>query len=131
LFLPEEGAQETVERLHGTYKLGIVSNGVGEAQHKRLLAGGLRQRFDALIVSDEADVAKPHPDIFASALRQLNVARQDVLFIGDSLRDDYEGARAAGIDFCLYNRRGLPLPPDVQPMYEVRHLKQLAKLLPV
>src|SRR6185312_1794594 len=45
---------------------------------------------------------KPHADIYARALRLLGVSdKRRVLAIGDSLRTDVAGARAAGIDVAF------------------------------
>lgn len=130
LYIPEEGAKETLARLHGRYRMGIVSNGVGEAQRLRLAAGRLDHYFDAIAVSDEAGIGKPDPRIFQAILDSMGLAKEDVLFVGDSLRDDYEGARRAGIDFCFYNRKRIPLEPHVQPAFTIESLAELENVLP-
>ncbi|WP_268794547.1 HAD family hydrolase [Paenibacillus sp. DMB20] len=48
---------------------------------------------------------EPDRQIFELMLKELKVRPEEALYIGDSLRDDYEGARGAGIDFCLYRGR--------------------------
>jgi HAD superfamily hydrolase (TIGR01549 family) len=129
LFVPEEGAEGTIAALYGTYKLAIVSNGIGEAQRSRLAAGQIGRFFEALAVSDEAGVAKPDPRIFHAALERLGLGPDEVLFVGDSLQDDYAGAVRAGIDFCYYNRRRAPLEPDIRPAYIIERLRDLPALL--
>jgi 2-haloacid dehalogenase len=129
LYVPEEGAEETIAALHGNYKLAIVSNGIGEAQRSRLAAGHIGRFFDALVVSDEAGIAKPDPRIFHAALERLELGPEEVLFVGDSLKDDYAGAVRAGIDFCYYNRRRAPLEPGIRPAYTIERLSDLPDLL--
>ena len=41
------------------------------------------------------------PADFELALQELAVGPGEVLYIGDSLTDDYEGATRAGIDFVI------------------------------
>lgn len=129
LYIPEEGAEDALVRLHGRYRMGIVSNGVGEAQRLRLQAGRLERYFDALAVSDDLGIGKPDPRIFQAALDQMGLAREEVLFVGDSLRDDYEGALRAGIDFIFYNRKRTPLEPHIRPKYAIERLDELERVL--
>ncbi|HEY9641276.1 MAG TPA: HAD-IA family hydrolase [Coleofasciculaceae cyanobacterium] len=42
-------------------------------------------------------VAKPHPQVFQAALEKHGCLPQQAWHIGDSLKEDYEGAIAAGI----------------------------------
>ena len=122
------GAIETLERLQGRFKLGLVTNGETDSQRGRLHATGLERFFDAVLISDEAGCAKPDPRIFALALAELGVAAEGALYVGDSLEHDYAGAQAAGIAFCYYQ----PDPeadPEVQPALRLRSLLELAEWL--
>ncbi|MBB6729942.1 HAD family hydrolase [Cohnella zeiphila] len=125
----EEGADVLLSALAGKYPLGIVSNGIGEAQRRRLKAGRIEDRFRSVVVSDEVGLRKPDAAIFERALAELEVKREEVLFVGDSLAFDYEGAIRAGIDFCWYNRRGEERPQGVRPTYAVAKLAAVAALL--
>ena len=51
-------------------------------------------------------VAKPDPAIFERALARAGVAPHEALHVGDSLREDYHGARAAGLSALLLERHG-------------------------
>jgi 2-haloacid dehalogenase len=123
----EEHAQNLLERLHGTHRLAIISNGVGEAQRRRLAAGQVEHYFESLVFSDEVKCWKPDSRIFEEALKQLRISSEEALFVGDSIQDDYTGARNAGIDFCYYNRDGVVLDSSVRPKYAVRSLKELSE----
>ncbi|UNK20572.1 YjjG family noncanonical pyrimidine nucleotidase [Paenibacillus sp. N3/727] len=125
----EPNADAILESLHGQYKLGVISNGIGDAQRQRLKVGELYQYFDALIISDEVNCWKPDHRIFEHALEALDVRENEVLYIGDSLTDDYMGATNAGIDFCFYNGRGLTLQGDQNPKYMINDLMEIMKLL--
>jgi len=122
------GALETLERLQGRFKLGLVTNGETDSQRGRLRATGLDGFFDAILISDEAGCAKPDPRLFTLALDELGVDAQDALYVGDSIEHDYPGAQAAGIDFCYYQ----PDPeahPELQPALRVRSLLEVADWL--
>jgi putative hydrolase of the HAD superfamily len=64
----------------------------------RLTAAGLADRFQTIVTSAEAGVAKPSPAIFELALRRLGVTPRRTLHIGDGAADE-EGARATGMQF--------------------------------
>jgi putative hydrolase of the HAD superfamily len=66
----------------------------------------LASHFDALVVSAEVGHSKPSGRIFEEALRLVSLPADAVLHVGDSLRDDYDGARAAGLPALLLDRRG-------------------------
>ena len=57
----------------------------------------LREYFDRVHLSTHLGAAKPDPRIFHTALKAHGVEASAAAHIGDSLRDDIEGARAAGI----------------------------------
>lgn len=125
----EPGADRMLNGLHGKYALGIISNGIGEAQRKRLQAGNLGHYFSTLVVSDEVGFWKPDKQIFEHAFNELSVSRDEVLFIGDSLQDDYLGATNIGIDFCYYNPKLQKLDERYKPNYMVKELSEIPLLL--
>lgn len=66
---------------------------------------GLAPSFHHVEHSSHAGVAKPDPAIFHAALRAIGVAPGAALHVGDSARNDVEGARAAGLRAALLDRR--------------------------
>ncbi len=85
--------------------LAVVSNW-DERLPRVLDALGLAGRFQAVVVSAEIGVEKPHQGIFEAALQRLGVAPEQAVHIGDSAREDVEGARAAGLRALLLGRAG-------------------------
>ncbi|HEX9463389.1 MAG TPA: TIGR01459 family HAD-type hydrolase [Alphaproteobacteria bacterium] len=64
-------------------------------------AGAIAARY-AELGGDVRNHGKPYPEIYERALRLLGVAdKRRVLAVGDSLRTDVAGARAAGIDVAF------------------------------
>ena len=67
---PAAGAVSLLDSLKGKVKLGIITNGFTALQQIRLERTGLRDHFDALVISEEVGVPKPDPRIFDYALAQ-------------------------------------------------------------
>jgi putative hydrolase of the HAD superfamily len=84
-------------------RLAIVSNW-DISLHDVLERTGLAPLVHTVVTSAEAGVAKPDPEIFATALRRLGCAPVRAVHVGDSLADDVEGARAAGVAPVLLQR---------------------------
>jgi len=85
------------------YRLGIISN-----WDHRLFSIveqlGLSGYFEAVTASSAIGVAKPGARIFEAALKTLGAQPQSSLHVGDSLTDDYHGARRAGLGAVLLDR---------------------------
>lgn len=75
---------------------------------------GLGRRFDAVVYSAAVGIEKPDPRIFLHALERLGVAPEDAVHVGDSAREDVEGALAAGMEALHLVRPGAPslIHPD-------------------
>ncbi len=89
------------------WKLAIVSNW---DERLRPLLGklGLVECFDAIVISQEASFTKPAPEIFQRAAAALDLPAETILHIGDSRREDLDGARAAGMRSLLLDRKAGP-----------------------
>jgi putative hydrolase of the HAD superfamily len=93
-------------------RLAVVSNWDSRL-HALLEVLGLASYFDAIVVSCETGFEKPSPVIFAKALEALGADPRSTLHVGDVPELDLEGARAAGIDAVLVDRRGrYPARPE-------------------
>ena len=96
---------EALHRLHETRRLGVVSNIWSSSdlylgEFKRV---GIRNLFDVIIFSSDHSCIKPSPHIFAKAIEVLDVDRSKIVFVGDSLKHDIAGARAAGLSSVWIN----------------------------
>jgi HAD superfamily hydrolase (TIGR01509 family) len=60
-------------------------------------AFGLAPLLDAFVTSDEVGVRKPAPEIFVAACERLGVEPEAVMFVGDSLAGDVQGAANVGM----------------------------------
>jgi len=93
-------------------ELGIVSN--FDSRLFNVIKGlEIAELFDTVTISSLAHAAKPSPKIFELALEQHAVDPGEAMHVGDSLRDDVEGATNAGLTAVLIARQGKPTPSDV------------------
>ena len=90
-------------------RIGLISN-----SHRCLESFqshfALRGLIHATLSSPDHGFMKPHPSIFAEALERLGVQPSDALMVGDSIRDDVEGALGAGMRAVLVHRSCEPHP---------------------
>ncbi len=125
-----EGARHLVENLSVRYRLALVTNGIATIQRPRLKQSGLAAFFQAVVMSEEAGHAKPHPAFFR---RALSITGQppprDVLMVGDNWQADIEGAHHMGMHTCWFNPERLPRPGGMRPTLEIQALGELLQLL--
>jgi HAD superfamily hydrolase (TIGR01549 family) len=121
----EEGAEQILSIFKDKYPLGIITNGISESQRKRLRAGNIDELFKSIVISDEVGIRKPQKEIFEIALSDFKLNNKEVLFVGDSLQDDYHGAVNSGIDFCFYNRQNIEVTNEIKPKYMISNLLDL------
>ena len=82
-------------------KLGLVSN-TGRDLDEFVRHHGLD--VDAAVSSGVHGKTKPHPTIFKAALERLAAEPAEAVMVGDSIEDDVEGAKAAGMRGLLLDR---------------------------
>jgi HAD superfamily hydrolase (TIGR01549 family) len=114
-------------------RIGLISN-----THRCLASFQSHFELDGLVSaavsSSEHGFMKPHPSIFAAALRLLDLPARDAVMVGDSPKQDIDGARRVGMRGVLVRRSHAPawtgaadLPPDAVPV--IRSLRELPPLL--
>ena len=131
-FAPPERSH-AVRRLAPHFRLGLLSN-FDDAQCGRevLLDTGVADLFEAVIISAEAGLRKPNPQIYQRILTMLQVEPHAVLFVGDTPREDVLGPRRAAMRVAWVNKRGAPLPDGIpEPDLMVADIAELPALLGV
>jgi len=119
-------ARETLNVLHTTYRLAIITNGMTRVQRTRLARSPLAAYISELIISEEVGAAKPAPEIFEYAFARMGHPRKEqVLIIGDSLTSDMQGGARFGIDTCWYNPTRQPCPAQPRLTHQVHALREL------
>ena len=82
------------------YKIGIISNAIGDVLYEILLENDV-SLFDDIVISHRVGVAKPESAIYYFALKNLGVRADEAVFI-DDIEDFCEAARAVGIQAICY-----------------------------
>jgi putative hydrolase of the HAD superfamily len=77
-------------------ELGVLSN-FDSRLHSVLQALDLAQFFTSVTISTEVGAAKPDPQIFVVALNKHQCSAESAWHVGDSLQEDYHGAKATGL----------------------------------
>lgn len=113
-------------------RIGLISNSHRclESFQSHFELGDL---IDATISSPDHGFMKPHPSIFSEALQRLGVQPSEALMVGDSVRDDVEGALGAGMRAALVHRSGSPHPRAAELATRgvpiIRSLRELVDLI--
>jgi len=86
------GVEETLERLHGRYRMFMYTKGNPEEQTGKIMKSPVRRYFDGYRVVDEKT-----PEILGGTLREWGVEPSDTWMIGDSPRSDIMPAVELGL----------------------------------
>jgi len=78
-----------------SYLLGIITNGRGQFQTRAVEGLGIREYFDAILISGVENIRKPQVEIFERAMNQLGVLASESVFVGDHPEADIAGAKGA------------------------------------
>jgi epoxide hydrolase-like predicted phosphatase len=95
-----EGVLALIHRLHGHYKLAILSNAPPNLA-KWLADWDVLHLFDVVFCSGDEGVAKPDPVAFETTLERLGVAPEEAIFIDDTL-GHVRAARKLGLHGILF-----------------------------
>jgi putative hydrolase of the HAD superfamily len=83
--------------------LGIISN-FDSRIYQVLAELGLEYFFRSITISSQTGAAKPDAEIFQIALQKHDCSPAQAWHIGDSKKEDYQGAKALGIEAFLIKR---------------------------
>jgi len=97
---PEPGMREALATLSGAYPLAIATNR-GDSMLGILEHFGLSSYFSAVVTSRDVKHPKPAPDMLYEAAKRLQLAPNELLFVGDSELDQ-AAAKSAGMPFAVY-----------------------------
>jgi putative hydrolase of the HAD superfamily len=89
--------------------VGIVTNAVKKDYDQILQKLAAEHYFDVVVGIDPCNKAKPNKEIFLYALKKLQLKPSEVLFVGDSVERDYEGAERTGLKPLIIDRKGRDL----------------------
>lgn len=112
------------------YTLGLVTNGKKDIQYGKIDLLKLRGYFKAIVISGEAGISKPDPEIYRFALERLESTAEETLFIGDHPVNDIWGAAKAGME-TIWLKRNHPWDEklDAHPWKTIHELDELKSIL--
>jgi FMN phosphatase YigB (HAD superfamily) len=100
------------------YRLGVIANQPTWIRHS-LAEWEILRYFepDALVISDEVAVSKPHPEIFQFALKQAGITPDEAVMIGNDYFNDIEPAKWLGMR-TIWIERDDPYAPGALPVQD-------------
>ena len=131
-----EGGREVIKILHARgYKLGIISNLIGETEIQDWLKDDrLEDYFDALVLSPVCGIRKPDPRAYLMGCEQLGFKPEECASVADNLNRDIVGAKAAGLGMTIGVRYPGKKPQEVteenKPDLFIDHFAKLLDIFP-
>ena len=116
---PNGPLAELLPELAADHRLGIIANQPAEARTS-LDNRGLLGFFEVVAISEELELYKPDPELFAWAVREAGVPAERTLMVGDRIDNDIAPANSIGMTTCHFPRpsgtanRWQPDDPDAR-----------------
>lgn len=97
-------ALETLDALkkHG-HRVFLLSNAQSCFTNDELIALGLFDRFDGILLSSDAGLKKPYRGLFELLFTRYAIDRNNAVMVGNDAIADVGGAHAAGIQSRYYH----------------------------
>jgi len=128
-------AKQLLKKASENFKVGLVSNFTyAPTIYASLRKLRINTFFSAVVISESAGWRKPHQTIFNQALRILHVKPEEAVFVGDSPKEDIEGAKKVGMQ-AIFVSSGFNTLADLEkngakPDMVVQDLEELCDKLP-
>src|ERR1700751_4179557 len=124
------GTRESLDRIRQRYATAVISNSDGNIDAV-LRRCGICDCFASITDSGTVGQEKPHPTIFAAALRAMNADPAHSLYVGDVYSVDYLGARNAGMQAVLFDVAGASTHRDFPRVESLPELESWLEQSPV
>jgi putative hydrolase of the HAD superfamily len=118
------GTAEQLCDIGKRYPIAVISNADGRIEDV-LRRCGIAHCFRTITDSGLVGYEKPHPEIFRQALKSMNAAPEESLYVGDVYSVDYLGATGAGMQAVLmdipgaYRDKGVPRVESLEELQTV------------
>jgi putative hydrolase of the HAD superfamily len=112
------GAVDALERVRARgVRLGLLTNGTGPAQRRKIERFDLARHFDHIQIEGEFGCGKPDPRVYVAALAALGARPESSWMVGDNLEWDVAAPQRLGLRGIWLDgaRAGLPAGTAVQP----------------
>jgi FMN phosphatase YigB (HAD superfamily) len=94
-----------------------------EMMRRQVTTNGVGGLMDAVIFSSMVGKRKPAAEMYRGALEAVGLPAERVLFVGNRVREDYNGPRAMGMSAVIYTAHNAEMPPP-----EIRTIPTLRDL---
>jgi putative hydrolase of the HAD superfamily len=107
-FGPFPDTLSMLQALRGSFKLGLVSDAQRVFLEPEIKMVGLDSLLDVVVISSDHGFRKPDSRLFNIALKELGVAKERALYVGDNIHRDICGAQGVGMRAILIDRDNNP-----------------------
>ena len=132
--LPDD-SRELIEKLHGLYKLALLTDGFLPAQQLKVQALGIERYFDCIVYTEQLGRKfwKPSPAGFEKIMQKLDAKPQQTVYIADNPQKDFIAPNKLGFMTVRIIRPARihtcsPKEPDRAAHYVIHKITQLPEL---
>ncbi|MCX7830512.1 MAG: HAD family hydrolase, partial [Acidobacteria bacterium] len=97
---PFEGLNPLVKEISKSLKLAITTMKKGIYAREIVSHFGWENLFQCVVGAEEGGGAKPNPEMLEKAISEMSHAKDEIVYIGDTLVD-YETAKNANVNFVF------------------------------
>ena len=113
------GTKAMLERLKDGYQLGLLSNFTHWPAALEIIDRlALAPFFEIKLISGQLGYRKPHGEVFRELIGGFDVPKDEIMYVGDDVDADVNGASAAGIQpvwFTYVKDKKPPIPALMSP----------------
>ncbi|HYB97762.1 MAG TPA: HAD family hydrolase [Candidatus Limnocylindrales bacterium] len=111
------------------HRLALLSNFDDGATARRILdTHGLTPMLETAVISADVGLRKPSREIFARTCARMSLAPQQCLYVGDTWREDIEGATGAGLAAVWVTSEARADPPALGRIGDANELPRWLEL---
>lgn len=126
------GVREALGKLRDRFQLGLLTDGCGLVQRRKVEALRLEGFFETILYSDDLKTAKPDERLFGWFEDSLGAAGCQCVYVGDNPAKDFAGARRRHwktIRVLTGEFRSVTAPADLEADQRIGGIDMLANLL--
>jgi HAD superfamily hydrolase (TIGR01549 family) len=133
-------AKSVLEKLHGLYPIGLITNGPADIQNQEIDTLGIRHYLDNIFIEGELRIGKPNQVVFDQAADSVKFKADQILMVGNSFGHDIAPAIKYGwvtawirrdTDIAVSSRTGKPEEIDLSKPQPDITISDLTELLPL
>lgn len=121
----KDGVLETLAELAEDHPLGVITNGTGPLQRKKLEDTGIAEHLDEVVVSAEEGVMKPDKKLFLAARNRIEC--DTAVIVSHLPKRDVVAGKKAGFSAVWLTGSDRQIPEDVAE--KVGHIEELPEAI--